>query len=218
MRVDTPIVPGSWAYASDVSPPTHDIGEARRILEDDGWNLADNETVRRKNDAELRITLMTDQDPLRGAVAGLIAEQLKDIGMDVTVVQQSSNDLVREFLIPRQYQAAVFGLDPGPDPDPYPSWHSSQALEGGRNLAGYKNDEADRLMEEARVESSMDKRAALYKQFQQQFLLDTPSVLLYSHLYTYFVSKRIETVDPGMLFWPSSRFRNANEWSVAASD
>jgi peptide/nickel transport system substrate-binding protein len=151
-------------------------------------------------------------------VAGLIAEQLKDIGMDVTVVQQSSNDLVREFLIPRQYQAAVFGLDTGPDPDPYPSWHSSQALEGGRNLAGYKNDEADRLMEEARVESSMDKRAALYRQFQQQFLLDTPSVLLYSHLYTYFVSRRIETVDPGLLFWQSSRFRNTNEWSVAASD
>jgi ABC-type transport system substrate-binding protein len=95
--------------------PAHDIGEARGILEDDGWKLADNETVRRKNDAELRITLMTDQDPLRGAVANLIAEQLRDIGMDVTVVQQSSNDLVREFLIPRQYQAAVFALT-GPTP------------------------------------------------------------------------------------------------------
>ncbi len=218
VRVDTPIVPGSWAYDPDVSPPAHDIGEARQILEEAGWNLSGGEPVRRKNDAELRITLMTDQDPLRGAVADLVAEQLKDIGMDTTVVQQPSNDLVREFLIPRQYQAAVFGLDPGPDPDPYPSWHSSQALEGGRNLTGYADDEADRLMEEARVADNVEQRTALYSQFQQQFLNDAASIPLYSQLYVYFVSSRIQNVDPGLLFWPSSRFRNISDWTVTGSD
>jgi peptide/nickel transport system substrate-binding protein len=215
VRADTPIIPGSWAFDEDIGGYSHDIGEARSILDEAGWVLEGEETVRKKNGTELRITLMTDQDALRGAVADQIAQQLAEAGIDVAVVQQSPADLVKNYLIPRQYQAAIFGLDSGPDPDPYPAWHSSQALEEGRNLAGYKSDDADALMEEARRTFDMDKRRELYGQFQQRFLDDTPSVPLYAQMYTYFVSSRIEGVDPGILFWPASRYRNAAQWSAA---
>jgi len=209
--VDTPVVPGGWAFDEALSVPGHDIGEARTVLDEAGWVQSDGGT-RTKGSAELRITLLTDEDPLRGAVAEMVADQLKDIGVATTVSQETSSDLVREFLTPRNYQAAIFGWDTGPDPDPYPAWHSSQARDSGRNIAGYANDSADEQMEKARQSFTGEERGALYASFQSLFVEDAASVPLYSHLYTYYVGKEFASVDPGLLFWPSSRFRNIEEW------
>jgi peptide/nickel transport system substrate-binding protein len=213
-RVDTPIVPGTWAFDQDLPSPSHDLGRARDLLESAGWDLEDGADVRIKNGNELRVTLMTDEDALRGAIADEIAVQLTDIGMEVTVVRQASSDLVNDYLIPRQYQAAVFGWDTGADPDPYPAWHSSQTLQGGRNIAGYTSDDADALMEEARRTSDQADRAELYYEYQGLFLNDVPSVPLYSPLFFYMVRERVQGIDLGVLFTPASRFRNVWEWSL----
>jgi peptide/nickel transport system substrate-binding protein len=215
-RAETPIVPGTWAFDQDAGVISHDIGEARSLLENDGWTLPANSNVRQKNNQELRISLITDQDALRGAIADAVATQLADAGIVATVVRQPSNDLVRDFLIPRQYQAAIFGYDPGADPDPYPAWHSSQTLNNGRNISGYTSDEADKLVEEARRTNDIDARRLLYKQFQALFLKDLPSIPLYVPLYSYFVSDKVSGVDPGVLFSPSARFRNIYNWTVTA--
>ena len=58
--------------------------------------------------------------------------------MWVDVYQQDA--LVSEVLLPHKYEAVLFGWDPGPDPDPFPAWHSSQTGEAGRNLSGYVSD------------------------------------------------------------------------------
>ncbi|MEO8456308.1 MAG: peptide ABC transporter substrate-binding protein [Chloroflexota bacterium] len=213
-RADTPIVPGTWAFSSDAGTINHDVGQARTLLDNDGWTLPSGASVRQKNNQELRISLITDQDALRGAIADAISQQLGEAGIDATVVRQPSNDLVRESLIPRQYQAAIFGWDPGADPDPYPAWHSSQTINNGRNISGYTSDDADKLLEEARRTFKLDARKLLYNDFQKLFLKDLPSIPLYVPLYTYFVSDRVSGVDPGVLFSPSSRFRNVWEWTV----
>lgn len=215
-RADTPIVPGAWAYDSGAQMPAPDVGQARQILESAGWTLPEGGTVRSKNSTELRFSLLTDQDPLRGAIAEAISQQLADAGIDATVARQPSGDLVRDFLIPRQYQAAIFGFDPGADPDPYPAWHSSQAINGGRNIAGYTSEDADALVEEARRTTALADRKELYQQFQTLFLRDIPSIPLYVPLDSYFVSDRVKNIEPGVLFTPSSRFRNVWEWTVEA--
>ena len=214
LRAVTPIVPGSWAH-SDLNAPELELDLARNLLDAGGWELPAGQTVRLRNDVELRFSLMTDQDPLRGAIADAIAEQLLEVGIDVVVVREASNSLVTDFLIPREYQAAVFGWDPGADPDPYPAWHSSQAIGDGRNLAAYTSDEADAIMEAARQTTAVDNRRDLYAQFQELFLQDVPSVPLYYPVYTYFVSSRVDGVEPGLLFTPASRLTNVHEWTAA---
>ena len=158
------------------------------------------------------MTLLTDQDPVRGIVGEAVAQQLSEVGMSVTLAREESTDLIGNFLIPRQYQAAVFGWDPGPDPDPYPAWHSSQAQDSGRNLAAYANEQADRLMEDARRTNDLDERQRLYFAFQDIFREDVPSLLLYHPVDTYFVTEQIQELNPGILFHNSSRFRNVHEW------
>ncbi len=217
VRADSPMVPGTWAYNPELEPRPHDPEEARKLLDEAGWNTTDG-GLRQKEGNELRISLMTDQDPLRIAIAQEIANQLAEVGIQVAVAPQGSADLVREFLVPHQYQAAIFGWDPGPDPDPYPAWHSSQVGPEGRNLAAYQNADTDRIIEDARRTSDLDKRQALYYTFQQKFLEDVPSVLLYYPVFTYFVVDELQDAELGTLFQTSSRFAGVTQWKMGESD
>ena len=150
VRADSPIPPGTWAYDPDLDPIPYDPDKARQLLDDAGWTRSENGT-RTQDSQRLRISLLADSDPLRTAVAQVVADQLSEVGIEVEVLTHGASDLVQDFLIPRDYQAAIFGWDPGYDPDPYPAWHSSGTNEGGRNLAGYVSMTADELMEEART-------------------------------------------------------------------
>jgi peptide/nickel transport system substrate-binding protein len=216
VRADSPMVPGTWAYNPQLEPRPHDLEAARELLEEAGWEMTD-DGVRQKDGKEMRISLMTDQDPLRIAIAQMVANQLAEVGIQVAVTPQSSADLVQEFLVPHQYQAAIFGWDPGPDPDPYPAWHSSQVEPDSTNLASYQNEDADRVIEEARQTTDLDKRQALYYTFQQMFFEDVPSVLLYYPAFTYFVAEEVQNIELGTLFQTSSRFANATQWSTGES-
>lgn len=212
VRADSPIVTGTWAHNPELEPYQRDPGDARRLLDEAGWTLPEGGDVRTRNGVELRLTLLTDQDPLRALISQALAEQLADVGISVTLAREESTDLIRNFLIPRQYQAALFGWDPGPDPDPYPAWHSSQASDSGRNLAAYANEDTDKLMEDARRTRDVGERQRLYYAFQDIFHEDVPSVLLYHPLNSYFVTEEIRGIDLGTLFTGSSRFRNVYEW------
>jgi peptide/nickel transport system substrate-binding protein len=217
VRANSPIVAGTWANNPELESNGRDLAEARNRLDEAGWALPDNAAVRMRNGVELRLTLLTDRDPIRGLISSEIAKELADVGIAVTLAPEESTNLIRDFLIPRQYQAALFGWDPGLDPDPYPAWHSSQASDSGRNLAAYADEKADKLLEEARVTSNLDQRQQLYYAFQEVFRDDVPSVLLYHARDTYFVTDEIKGLQLGTLFSPSSRFRNVNEWSFEES-
>jgi peptide/nickel transport system substrate-binding protein len=221
VRADSPMVPGTWAYNPELEPLPHDLDKARELLDEAGWKMTQGDIRQRKGE-ELRISLMTDQDPLRIALAQEIANQLAEVGIQVTVAAVKTGELEQDFLIPHQYQAAVFGWPrwwPDPDPDPYLVWHSSQVEPpGGRNIAGYQSEDVDRVIEEARQTTDLDKRQALYYTFQQKFREDVPSVLLYYPVFTYFVVEEIQNVELGTLFYPSSRFANITQWTVGESD
>ncbi len=216
-RATSPIPPGTWAYNPDVKPIQQSSGKARDLLAQAGWTLPEGKEVREKDGKELRITLLTDQNAQRGALAEAIARQLASVGIGVTVVRQDSTTLVRDYLIPRQYQAAVFGWDPGPDPDPYPAWHSSQATSNGRNLAGFADEQIDAILEKARRTWNLDERQRLYFTFQSLFQEDVPSIPLYYPTYTYFVSEDVKNIRLGTLFTVSSRFRDVYQWALASS-
>jgi peptide/nickel transport system substrate-binding protein len=212
VKADSPIVTGTWAHNSELKPYPRDTGDARDLLEEAGWTLTANNEVRTRNGIELRLTLLTDRDPVRALVSQTVATHLADVGISVTLASEESTDLIRNFLIPRQYQAALFGWDPGPDPDPYPAWHSSQASDSGRNLAAYVNAKADKLLEDARRTRDTEERQRLYYSFQDIFHDDVPSLLLYHPVYTYFVSAEIREIELGTFFTSSSRFSGVHEW------
>jgi peptide/nickel transport system substrate-binding protein len=187
---DNPIVPGTWAYSDDVRSYRHDPQRARLLLEEGGWQI-NSRGVLEKEGEELRLTLLTDNDPERVAIGQEIAQQLRAIGVDASLQSRAASELVRDFLLPRRFQAVIYGWDQGYDPDPYPAWHSSQVQERGFNLAGYSDEYLDRVLNQARQTSDLEQRKALYREFQQIFAEEVPSILLFYPVYNYFVDKEV---------------------------
>jgi peptide/nickel transport system substrate-binding protein len=210
---DSPIVPGTWAYSADARSYSYDPQRARSILEEHGWELNER-GVMQKDDLELRVTLLADTDANRVAIGQRIAEYLQAIGVDASVEPQGGTALVQDCILPRRFEAVVYGWDQGPDPDPYAAWHSSQMREHGLNLSGYSHYRLDRVLSEARQTHDIDRRMVLYREFQQIFAEQVPSIPLLYPVCNYFVDKSVQGIGLGVLFDPASRFANVDEWYV----
>lgn len=183
------------------------------LLEQDGWQINSRGALE-KEGAELRLALLTDNDPERVAIGQEITRQLRAIGVDASLQSPAFSELVRDFLLPHSFQAVICGWDQGYDPDPYPAWHSSQAQEGGLNLAGYSDEYLDRVLSQARQTNDLEQRKALYREFQQIFAEEVPSILLFYPVYNYFVDKEVKGVNLGVIFEPASRFANVHQWYI----
>lgn len=207
---DSPFVPNSWAYA----PGRHyayDPAHARQLLDEQGWQL-NKAGMREKDGQPFRFSLLTNDDPQRMTVAAELSTQLGKLGIQAEVGPSSVSALVQSFLLPRKFEAILYGIDPGPDPDPYPLWHSSQASGDGLNLAEFADPEVDRLLEQARATPDMEARRVLYQQFQAAFSDEVPSIPLYYPVYTYVITRSVQGVSLGVLYDTSSRFENVREW------
>jgi len=210
---DSPIVPGTWAYSDDIRRYAYDPQEAQALLKKDGWKL-NSRGVMEKDGQELSLSILTDPDTARASIAQEIVRQLGEVGIHATQETKGGTALVREFLLPRKFQMALYGWDQGPDPDPYAAWHSSQVREQGFNLAGFSNQRLDDVLSEARQTSDQERRRALYAEFQQIFAEEVPSILLFYPLYHYYVRDDLKGIEMGVLFEPSSRFDSVEQWYV----
>ncbi len=196
---DSPIVPGTWAYNDAIRKYSYDPQQARTLLANAGWK-PNASGVLEKDGQELTLSLLTDADTARAAIGQEIARQLTQVGIHVTQETKGGTSLVRDFLLPRQFQMVLYGWDQGPDPDPYAAWHSSQVREQGFNLAGFVNQRLDEVLSEARQTSDQEQRQALYAEFQQIFAEEVPSILLFYPVYHYYVPQDVKGMALGVLF------------------
>ena len=182
--LDSPIVPDLWAYSGSPEAYSYDKELAGSLLDQAGWKLEGN--VRKNADgAPFHFNLEASDDPVQVRVAQELARQWAELGLQVDVQVSGASQFVEGVLLPRQFHAALVTVDLGPDPDPYPFWHSTQSTGEGRNLATFADPTVDQLLENGRQTTSPSKRAAAYRQFQQVFAQLAPAVLLYTPLYQY---------------------------------
>jgi peptide/nickel transport system substrate-binding protein len=210
----SPFMPENWAYNPNVRQYPYSFDQANQLLTQAGWVDSDGDKVRDKAGKNLEFQLVTNDDPLRVALARQIVEDWSALGIRVVVAPVSFPGLVNDFLAPRRFDAALIGWEIEGDPDPYSLWHSSRIQGSGTNYAGWANKEADELMERARSILDEGERKAAYDRFQEIFAAETPSLLLYYPVYTYGVSDRIKNVQIDSLTRPSERFATFNDWYV----
>ncbi len=206
------IPPGSWAYTK-TDAPRFDPGAAATALEQAGWSRR-SDGIRRKGGVSLSFTLSAANDADSVALANEIARQWSAIGADVRVQAVEGSSFVSGELLQRKFQAALAVIDPGPDPDPYPFWHSSQVTPPGRNLASYADPRIDDLLERARQTTDTQRRKDLYALFQAYFIADMPSIPLFAPASIYVQSARVHGFSDSLLFSPASRFHDINAWYI----
>ncbi|MEK7158281.1 MAG: ABC transporter substrate-binding protein [Patescibacteria group bacterium] len=209
-----PILPGYSGYHSDVKKYLLNIEEAKTILDAAGWKPEKN-GVRWKDSVELNFSLTTSTQPELQKTVTILKEDWEKIGARVDLKTVDQANVFRDVIKPRNYDALVFGQIVGSDPDPYPFWHSSQAVDPGLNLAIFFNKTVNRLLEDARKEKDDNERGKKYIAFQNILAEEEfPAIFLYSPTYVYAVDRRVKGVRSSYITSPADRFASISEWYI----
>jgi peptide/nickel transport system substrate-binding protein len=204
-----PILSWSWAYNAAQPVINFDPAKATTLLEQAGWVDHDGDGIRDKEGRPLAFSLLTSDDPNRVKVAETVIEQWRKFGIAATLEVVGAG--LGDRLAQHQFQAALAEILLTGDPDPYPFWHQSQ-IASGQNYAGWSNDAASMLLEQARPITDKGRRNDFYFEFQRIFAEEVPSLILFYPVYTYGVSRDVYDVQLGPLSNPSDRFRTITNW------
>lgn len=196
--------------------PTYDQKRAISLLEEAGWKLEG--STRKKDGNELKVKLVTTKNNDLEAVLGKLQEQWRALGASVTVSIVDPTDpaqnVVQNVLQPRNYDALVYQLSIGGDPDVYAYWHSSQASRG-LNFANYSNGVSDAALSSARSVVQKDLRDAKYVTFAKQWMNDAPAIGLYQSTAQYAYSAGVHSHPADRPLVASvDRFSDVLYWSV----
>ncbi|MCS7285785.1 MAG: ABC transporter substrate-binding protein [Anaerolineae bacterium] len=213
VEAHSPIWPSSWAYNPEVKSYPYDLEKASALLEKAGWEDTDGDKIRDKAGKKLSFILLASSSPENARLAYLLADEWRKIGVEAIPQVFDYPSLVRDFLYPRNFEAAIVRWEFGPDPDLYPLWHSSQKKEG-QNFSGYSSPKFDALLEEARLTPDLSSRRDLYFQFQALFAEEVPAFILYYPLYLFGARKELKGVQLGPVFSSADRFRTLNRWYI----
>ena len=224
MRLDTPILHGWWAETSDVSWYEPDVARAMAQLDALGY-VPGADGVRVRDGQPLVFPLLTDNSPVRRAVAEEIARQWSAIGVRIVIEPVEPPEMQRR-LEAREFTIALHGWQRlGSDPDVFELWHSSQA-DRGRNYAGLADATIDELLASARKIYDIVDRAELYREFQERWVELAPGIILYQPiLFHATVADLGDTIavppdaaaSPHLLIGREGRFVNVNRWYLRSA-
>lgn len=212
--VNAPILKGFLGYNPAIQGEEYNVEKAKETLDKAGWKMPAGGSVRKKGDAELKFSLTTVDRPEYVQTANILVEAWKSIGASVELNIMNSQRVDIEVIQPRNYEAFLYGEIIGFDPDPFPFWHSSQAVAGGLNLSNYSNKDVDKLLEEARQTTNANERAKFYQDFQAILGQDIPAIFLYSPTYLYGVDKKVKGITVERITMPSDRFNGIEGWYI----
>ena len=158
----SPLQMGAFNNAS-VEKYEYDPEAAQAALEAAGWEK-NSDGIYEKDGDVLSFTINCSQgDQVRIDMANICAQNLNEIGCDVTVEVPAEIDWAGQ-------DAYLIGWGSPFDPDDHT--YKVFGTDKGANYSGYSNAKVDSLLQQARQTSDVSKRTQLYKQFQTELAAD----------------------------------------------
>ena len=162
---------------------------------------------------KLEIKLTTSDWPELVAAGNEIKKQWETTGVRVNLEILPLPEL-QQAIKDRDYEALLFGEVLAVDPDPFSFWHSSQKRDPGLNLSLYDNNDADKLLEDARQTLDRSARFLKYAELQEIIAKDIPAIIFYSPSYLYGQPAKIEGNNTTLISVPSDRFDTVSKWYI----
>lgn len=217
-RLDTPILQSQIAQKLPAAPD-YNLDKAKALLKEAGWTY--NQGQWKGKDGRplaVAVTTSSGRDEYKKIVDAL-KQQWSKLGVDVQLREIDTNSTTTSFvqsvLQPRDYDALLYELELGADPDVFAYWHSSQASASGYNFANYSNRTVDNDLVGGRSRTNSALRAAKYIQFVNQWLNDAPAIGLYQSVGSYVLNNGASIVEPrGSLNTMNDRYADVTTWST----
>jgi len=212
--VREPVLQGSAGYNPAYHQLQFNFSEATARLDQEGWVKGAN-GIRSKEGKPLTFKLYAQDTPENGNVTARLQSQWRKLGVDVKVFLQSDVDL-RDTVASHGYDALLYGISLGVDPDEYVYWHSSQfdVRSARLNFSEYKSAVADSALEDGRTRSDPTLRAIKYQPFLQAWQQDAPALGLYQPRFLYITRGQVYNFADHTLTADTDRFNNVQNWMI----
>ncbi len=214
--VDGPLLKNQVGYSSEFSQIFNKKAEAQAELDKLGWKIDPVTKNRKKDGKELKFVLTSVANSEYTSVATSLQKQWRENGIQVEVNLENEQD-ISGIVSQHNYDALLYGISIGSDPDVYAFWHSTQGSiksETRLNLSEYKSTVADKALEAGRTRSDPAVRVVKYKPFLQAWRDDAPALALYSPEYTYIASPVLKGFDVKNMQTPVDRYSNVINWTI----
>lgn len=213
--VDEPLLQGQLGYDPAYKQASYDPAAARAALDAAGWVKGSN-GIRAKAGQSLAFHLYAEDTIENRAVSDELVSYWKALGADVTPVLQSSTDFQTTIEF-HSYDALLYGISIGVDPDVFAYWDSSQAdirSTSRLNFSEYNSPTADSALEAGRTRLDPVLRAIKYKPFLQAWQTDTPALGLYQPRFLYITRGPVYGLNNHTLNNISDRYNSVAKWEI----
>jgi peptide/nickel transport system substrate-binding protein len=213
--VREPLLAGQLGYDPAYQQLTNNIAAAVQLLQQDGW-LVGAHGIRYKAGQPLSFSLYAADDAESHYVTQALQQQWRAVGVNMHVVLQADSDLQNTVAF-HTYDALLYGISIGVDPDVFVYWDSSQAdPRSGTwlNLSEYKSTDADEALEAGRTRFDPALRAIKYKPFLQAWQSDDPALGLYQPRFLYITHDPVSGLSEQPINTATDRFDNVINWEI----
>lgn len=214
--IDSPLLKSHVGYDKSLAQATNNQEEAGQILSSAGWILNPETDIREKDGQKLSFRMYSQMTSEYSSVASSLQKQWKAIGVDMQVELLNDEDLQGALAL-HSYDALLYGISVGSDPDVFAYWHSSQADPRSAtrlNFSEYNSPKANNSLEAGRTRSDSRLRPVKYKPFLEAWNADNPALALYQPRMLYVVREPLYGFDIKVANTMSDRFTNVNKWMV----
>jgi peptide/nickel transport system substrate-binding protein len=215
MPVDEPLLRGQLGYNPQYRQASYNMTAAAATLTADGW-LPGNNGLRHKNGQALTFDMFAQNTPEFTQVANTLSQAWHKLGVDVNVYTQSQTDL-QPTIESHSYDALLYGISIGVDPDVYAYWDSSQAdvrAAARLNFSSYASPTADAALEAGRTRLDPALRVIKYQPFLQAWQQDAPALGLYQPRFLYVTRGSVYGLSEHMINTDTDRFENVQNWEI----
>ena len=180
-----PFLPGSPYSDPTIKPLDFDLEGARALLGEVGWEDTDGDGLldRDLNGDGVRTPfefrfMLYGSSPEWASLANIYKDDLLKIGVKIDV-EPLEWSLMTKRMDEKEFDAFSGGWLMGWESDPYQLWHSSQAdIPRGSNRVGFRNAEADELIERLRETFDEQERVRMFRRLH--------GLIFDSQAYTFF--------------------------------
>lgn len=212
---NSPLLDNMIGYDKTLTQLPYNVAQANSLLDQAGW-IKGTDGIRAKGGKNLTFRLVAQNTSENVYTSGKVQKYWRDVGVDAQVSLPNDTD-IQGIVNRHDYDALLYGISLGNDPDVFPYWHSSQAdprSSSRLNLSEYKSPPADKSLEAGRTRSDPALRAVKYRPFLEAWRNDAPAIALYQPRFVYVTRGVLYNFEPTVINSATDRYANVTNWMI----
>jgi peptide/nickel transport system substrate-binding protein len=215
--VNEPFLRSQFPYDPTLAQLPYNVDQANGLLDSAGWAKG-KDGLRYKNGRPLSFQLFSQSTSEYAQVTKQLQTDWLKVGINVIVLLQPDSDL-HGTVAKHDYDALLYGISIGQDPDVFAYWGSTQAsvLSNRFNFSEYRSATADKALEAGRTRTDLALRTIKYKPFLSTWRQDAPALMLYQPRYLYITSVPVSGLNMRLINNATDRYTNVANWMILQS-